>query len=146
MRPRLIILLMLLFVKPLYVSMTLLLCSDVRKFDADSILFGEIQCKTIDIFMFQRRFQCGFGWTQVKYARITITHVCFIALTLAGSLGQCLNSFLGIWQMLMHEKTCVIPIFGYNKPKYFCHGIVQRNYKNYRKMTILRSFSYNSCD
>ena len=26
----------------------------------------------------------------VKYARITIAHVCFIALTLAGSLGRCL--------------------------------------------------------
>ena len=55
----------------------------------------------------------------MKYARITITHVCFIALTLAGSLGRCLNtrpnslvldSFLGTRQMLMHEKTCVIPI------------------------------------
>ena len=30
---------------------------------------------------------------QVKYARITITHVCFIALTLAGSLGRCLNTW-----------------------------------------------------
>ena len=27
-----------------------------------------------------------------KHARITITHVCFIALTLAGSLGRCLNT------------------------------------------------------
>ena len=69
--------------------------------------------------MFKRCFQCGLCWNRVKYARITITHVCFIALTLAGSLGQCLNiltalcsnSFLGTRQMLMHEKTCVIPIF-----------------------------------
>ena len=28
----------------------------------------------------------------VKYARITITHVCFIALTLARSLGRCLST------------------------------------------------------
>ena len=42
--------------------------------------------------MFKRRFQCGLCWNQVKYARITITHVCFIALTLAGSLGRCLNT------------------------------------------------------
>ena len=27
-----------------------------------------------------------------KYARITITHFCFIALTLAGPLGRCLNT------------------------------------------------------
>ena len=30
---------------------------------------------------------CKLDWNKVKYARITITHVCFIALTLAGSLG-----------------------------------------------------------
>ena len=42
--------------------------------------------------MFKRRFQCGLCRNQVKYARITITHVCFIALTLAGSLGRCLNT------------------------------------------------------
>ena len=44
--------------------------------------------------MFQQRFQCEFGWSKVKYARITITHVCFIALTLAGSRGCCLNTRL----------------------------------------------------
>ena len=32
---------------------------------------------------------CEFGWNKVKYVRITITHVCFIALTIAGSLGRC---------------------------------------------------------
>ena len=42
--------------------------------------------------MFKRRFQRGVCWIQVKYARITITHVCFIALTLAESLGRCLNT------------------------------------------------------
>ena len=42
--------------------------------------------------MFQQRFRCEFGWNKVNYARITITHVCFIALTLAGSLGRCLNT------------------------------------------------------
>ena len=35
--------------------------------------------KKIDSLMFKRRFQCGLGWNRVKYARITITHVCFIA-------------------------------------------------------------------
>ena len=44
------------------------------------------------ILMFKRRFQRGLCWNQVKYARITITHVCFIALTLAWSLGRCLNT------------------------------------------------------
>ena len=51
-----------------------------------------------------------------------ITHVCFIAVTLAGSLGRCLNTrpaapcsnnVFGTWQMLMHKKTCVIPIMDY---------------------------------
>ena len=42
--------------------------------------------------MFKWRFQRCLCWNQVKYARITITHVCFIALTLAGSLGRCLNA------------------------------------------------------
>ena len=42
--------------------------------------------------MFNRCFQCGLGLTQVKFARITITHVCFIAFTLARSLGGCLNT------------------------------------------------------
>ena len=50
-------------------------------------LFREIQCTKMDNLMFYRRFQCELGWNKVKYARITITHVCFIALTLAGSLG-----------------------------------------------------------
>ena len=43
--------------------------------------------------MLKRRFQCGLCWNQVKYARITITHVCFIAWTFAGSLGRCLNTW-----------------------------------------------------
>ena len=42
--------------------------------------------------MFKRCFQRGLCWNQVKYARITITHVCFVALTLAGSLRWCLNT------------------------------------------------------
>ena len=92
---------------------------DVRKYTADAILFRSIQCKKMDNLMFEQRFQCELGWNKAKYARITITHVCFIALTLAGSLGwcwklglsaSCSNSILGTRQMLMHEKTCVIPI------------------------------------
>ena len=42
------------------------------------LMFREIQCKKRDILMFKQRFQCEFGWIKVKYARITITHVCFI--------------------------------------------------------------------
>ena len=38
--------------------------------------------------MFKQHFQCKLGWNKVKYARITITHVCFIALTLAGVTGR----------------------------------------------------------
>ena len=41
----------------------------------------DIQCK-----------KSKFGWNKVKYARLTVTHVCFIALTLAGSLGRCLST------------------------------------------------------
>ena len=37
-------------------------------------------------------FSAVYAENQVKYARITITHVCFIALTLAVSLGRCLNT------------------------------------------------------
>ena len=57
--------------------MTLWRHNDVRKFDADAILFREVQYKKRDILMFKRRFQCGYDWNQVKYARIMITHVCF---------------------------------------------------------------------
>ena len=60
---------------------------DVRKYTADAILFREIHCKKMDNLCFSSVFQCELGWNKVKYARITITHVCFIALTLAGSLG-----------------------------------------------------------
>ena len=42
--------------------------------------------------MFKQRFRCELGWNKVKYARITITHGCFIALTLAWSLGRCLKT------------------------------------------------------
>ena len=65
---------------------------DVRKFTANAILFREIQCKKRDILMYLQPFQCEFGWNKVKYARITITHVCFIAFTLAGFLGRCLST------------------------------------------------------
>ena len=43
-------------------SMTLWWHHDVRKFDAEAILFWEIQCKKMDILMFKQRFQCGLGW------------------------------------------------------------------------------------
>ena len=41
--------------------------------------------------MFELCFQCDFRWNWVKYA-ITIAHVCFIALTHAGSLRRCLDT------------------------------------------------------
>ena len=55
-------------------------------------MLRESQCKKRDILMFLQRFQCEFGWNKVKYARIMITHVCFIALTLAESLARCLST------------------------------------------------------
>ena len=39
--------------------MTLWQQKDVRKFDAEAILFREIQCKKRDILMFKRRFLRG---------------------------------------------------------------------------------------
>ena len=119
LRPWLINLPMLLFAKTLRVSVMLWRGYDVRKFDMDAILLREIQCKKRDILMLKRCFQCGLSWNQVKYARITITHVCFIALTLAWSLGGCLttrpNSL--VFKQLPWDpanvnawKTCVIPI------------------------------------
>ena len=89
---RLVISPMFLFAKTLHTVMTLWRRYDVRKYTADAILFREIQCKKMDNLMFKQRFLCELGWNKVKYARITITHVCFIALTLAKSLGRCLNS------------------------------------------------------
>ena len=43
-------------------------------------------------FMFKQCFQWAFAWNRVKYARKLFTHVFFIALTLAESLGRCLNT------------------------------------------------------
>ena len=54
-------------------------------------------------------FPVGFWLESGKICKNTITHVYFIVLTLAGSLGRCFdtlplkascsNSFLGTWQM-----------------------------------------------
>ena len=62
--------------------MTLWRQNDIRKFNADAILFREIQCKTRDILMLKRHFKRGLALNKVNYARITITHVCSIVLTL----------------------------------------------------------------
>ena len=79
--------------------------------------------KKMDNLMFLQRFQCKSDWNKVKYARITITHICFIALTLAGSLERCLTTrpidlvfkqHPLTWQMLKHKRTCVIPIMETN--------------------------------
>ena len=62
---------------------------------------------------FFRRLRQEYSWSYIQCKNITITHVCFIALTFAGSLGKGLNTrfcglfvqnFLGARQMLMHEK------------------------------------------
>ena len=107
------------FPKMLRTAMTLWRRYAVQKFTVDSILFREIHRKKMDILMFWQRFQCKFHWSKVKYARITITHVSFIALTLAGSLGRCLNT-PPIVLMFKHLpldtanvnawKKCVIPL------------------------------------
>ena len=56
------------------------------------------------------------------YIRIAVTYVRFIGLTLAGFLKRCWNTWpVGPvfkqlpwdWQMLMHEKICVIPVVVY---------------------------------
>ena len=44
-------------------------------------------------FSVQATFSVRFWLESGIYARITITHVCFIALTLAGPLGRCLNTW-----------------------------------------------------
>ena len=71
------------------VYMTLWRRNDVRKFTLTPFCFKK---SSVRKGMFKRRFQRGLCWNLVKYARITITLVCFIALTLAGSLGRCLNT------------------------------------------------------
>ena len=72
--------------------------------------------------MVKQSFQCKFGVIKVNLTKITITYVCFIVLTLAGSLRQCLSTRpIGLvpkqlprdLQMLMHEKTCAILIFSH---------------------------------
>ena len=54
----------------------------------DTILFGEKHCKKNGILIFKCFFLWAYGWNQVKFARITIINVCFVALKLAGSLFQ----------------------------------------------------------
>ena len=89
LQTRLIISSMLLFAKTLHMAVTMLWCSKVK---ADAILFREIQCKKMDNLMFLQHFQCELCWNKVKYARITDTHVCFIALTPVRSLGRCFKT------------------------------------------------------
>ena len=106
--------------KTLCTVITLWRCYANLKFTADAILFREIQCKKMDILMFWQLFWCKFSWYKVKYARKTITHVCFIALTLAGLLRRWLSTQpVGlVFKQLPPDlpnvnawkKTCVIPI------------------------------------
>ena len=65
-----------------YAVVTTLLRYYVRNLTPGTILLIKIQRKKMDILMFKHRFQCEFGCNDVKYARITTTHVCYIALYL----------------------------------------------------------------
>ena len=90
---------------------------------------------------FFRGFWCNFRLESGKM-REQRSHVCFIALTFDGSLGRCLNtrpqdlvvscsnSFLGTHQMLMHEKSCMIPIFElhvWKTCKWDCQNSLERD-------------------
>ena len=122
LRTRLIMTPMLLFVKTLR---TVIRCDDVITFESlqpTPFCLERASVRKGIFFMFEQHFQCEYGWNKVQYARITISHVCFTVLTLAGSfrrcsalcpLASCSISLLGTPQMLMHEKTCVIPIVDY---------------------------------
>ena len=96
-------------------------CGDVMTFESwrwrHFVLRNQVSEK--GYLMFKRRFQRCLSCNQVKYARITIKHVFFIALTLAGSLGQCLKTRPKglVFKQLPRDpahvnawKTCVIPI------------------------------------
>ena len=65
------------------VYMTLWRRNNVRKLTLTPFCLRNQVCEK-GYLMFKRRFQRCLCRNQVKYARITITHVCFIALTLAG--------------------------------------------------------------
>ena len=63
-----------------------------------------------DFFYIFMLFSVLFSNESLKNARITITHVYFSALTLSVSLESSSNNFLEPPQMLMTEKTCMLPI------------------------------------
>ena len=97
-------------------------CGDIKMFESLTLTPFCFEKSSVikGIFNVKPRFQRGLYWNQVKYARITITHVCFIALTLVGSLARCLNirpNGLMFKQLPRYQanvnawKTCVIPIF-----------------------------------
>ena len=60
-----------------------------EKFSTDAILCGKIGCKNKDILMLAE-FSVQFWYESGKICNNS-AHVCFIALTPAGSLGRCLN-------------------------------------------------------
>ena len=57
-----------------------------KMFQADAFLYREIQPKKKDINMFMH-----LSWNQ-EYARLKITHVCLMTLTLGGYLWRCSKS------------------------------------------------------
>ena len=96
------------------VYMTLWRRNDVRKLSLTPFFFEKLEKGDL---MFKRRFQRGLCWNQVKYARITITHFCFTALTLAGYLWRSFNTrprvetaSSGPGKCKGMKTTCVIPI------------------------------------
>ena len=73
------------------VYMTLWRRNDVRKFDTDTILFREIKHKRKDNKCLSDVFSAV--KKSGKICKNKDHNVCFIALTLAGSLGRCLNTW-----------------------------------------------------
>ena len=70
------------------------------KFTADTILFREIKVRKEIYFNVSATFSVQIGWNK----------------------ASCSNNFFGTRQMLMHEKTCVIPILRH------CHSWLAQQY------------------
>ena len=91
--------------------------------------------------MFWRCFQCDLAENQVKYAslRITITHVIFIALTLARSLGRCLNTRPNdlMFKQLTQDLESVKAWNGMCDP--YIHTLVNENEQASRQSPLLHN-------
>ena len=94
-------------------------CFDVRKFNVDTILYGENQCKKNGFFCFVLAvFSVGFWLDSGKICKSKDhTCLCHCINTCLRCLMRCLNTWPNSLKQLpqdpanvMHEKTCVIPI------------------------------------